>query len=104
MQSESAVLAELETSVLELAELFQYMARLVDKPRITVRAVDIKPLDEWYQRHEQAENVRLDLQQPHVLQRAPPAALAAALHRRGEDADVDVGGLHRELVEELVEG
>ena len=40
MQSESAVLAELETSVLELAELFQYMARLVDKQSATLKSLE----------------------------------------------------------------
>src|SRR5262245_25951622 len=38
------------------------VADLVREGYRHIRAVDIKPFDEWYQRHPQAENLRLDLQ------------------------------------------
>jgi GDP-D-mannose 3', 5'-epimerase len=35
-----------------------------------VRAVDIKPLDEWYQKFDEAENLQLDLQEKAACQKA----------------------------------
>ena len=34
---------------------------LSNDPRVKVRCVDIKPLDQWYQIHEQCENLVMDL-------------------------------------------
>ena len=39
-----------------------------------VRAVDLKPLDEWYQRFDDAENLRLDLRQREACEQATRGA------------------------------
>jgi GDP-D-mannose 3', 5'-epimerase len=36
---------------------------LLARGATNVRAVDIKPFDQWYQRHERAENIKLDLRE-----------------------------------------
>jgi nucleoside-diphosphate-sugar epimerase len=43
---------------------------LLAKGFTDVRSVDIKPLDEWYQRHDQAENIVLDLNEIGACRRA----------------------------------
>jgi GDP-D-mannose 3',5'-epimerase len=43
---------------------------LISKGYINIRAVDIKPLDEWYQRFDACENLQLDLQQKEACHRS----------------------------------
>jgi nucleoside-diphosphate-sugar epimerase len=49
--------------------------RLLDEGH-QVRAVDVKPLDEWYQCHDAAENVRADLQRQDACEAASRGATA----------------------------
>src|SRR5579859_1392123 len=44
--------------------------RLFDEGAASVRAVDVKPLGEWYQRNQNAENVVLDLQEKEACLKA----------------------------------
>jgi nucleoside-diphosphate-sugar epimerase len=39
------------------------VARLLREPNAVVRAVDVKPFDEWYQLHQSAENLSLNLKE-----------------------------------------
>ena len=45
-------------------------ADLIRKGHTDIRAVDIKPMDEWYQRFSQAENLQMDLQLKDACDRA----------------------------------
>jgi GDP-D-mannose 3',5'-epimerase len=46
------------------------VADLLRQGHKDVRAVDVKPLDEWYQRFDEAENLQLDLQEKAACQKA----------------------------------
>jgi nucleoside-diphosphate-sugar epimerase len=43
---------------------------LRDKSDCQIRAIDIKPLDEWFQLHGDAENITADLKDPHACKAA----------------------------------
>jgi GDP-D-mannose 3',5'-epimerase len=47
-----------------------FVGQLLQEASNDVRVVDIKPLDEWYQVHEGAENIRGDLKDPQVARDA----------------------------------
>ena len=44
--------------------------QLLDDGATNVRAIDIKPFDQWYQRFEKAENIRLDLRELDACKKA----------------------------------
>jgi nucleoside-diphosphate-sugar epimerase len=44
--------------------------RLRDEGHTRIRGVDVKPFEEWYQRFEDVDNVRLDLQKPDACEQA----------------------------------
>src|SRR5438270_7645156 len=46
------------------------VAELLRKGHKDIRAVDIKPFDEWYQRFPQVENLQLDLQHKDACEKA----------------------------------
>jgi GDP-D-mannose 3',5'-epimerase len=50
------------------------VAELLARGYKSIRAVDIKPLDEWYQRFEDAENLSLDLNRKENCERAAQGA------------------------------
>jgi nucleoside-diphosphate-sugar epimerase len=68
------------------------VAELVRQGHRRIRAVDIKPFDDWYQRFPPVENLRLDLRERDAGQTAASgAAIAYNLA-----ADMGGGGLRRE--------
>lgn len=46
------------------------VARFLDANDVTVRAVDVKPFEEWFQRHEGAENLCMNLEEIESARRA----------------------------------
>jgi nucleoside-diphosphate-sugar epimerase len=52
-----------------------------------IRSVDVKPLDQWYQRFEDVDNIRLD------LQRRPDCEAAVAGASEVYDVAADMGGM-----------
>jgi GDP-D-mannose 3',5'-epimerase len=49
--------------------------KLFDEGAASVRAVDVKPLDEWYQKNPEAESVVLDLQEKEACLQATMALM-----------------------------
>jgi nucleoside-diphosphate-sugar epimerase len=63
------------------------VANLLREGHTTIRAVDIKPFDEWYQRFPEVENLQLDLQDKAACEKA--AAGASIIYNLA----ADMGGM-----------